>query len=147
MGKMTRLENQHETAEVIYCVTPSVTNDELNALFAAAWLDHRWRDFRPVLSRSLAFISAYHVEHLIGFVNLAWDGGIHAFVLDTTVHPNYRRQGIGRQLVKYAVTVAQDRGIEWLHVDFEPPLQNFYQACEFQPTKAGLIQLQPRTRI
>jgi len=39
----------------------------------------------------LAYACAYDAEHLIGFVNLAWDGGIHTFLLDTTVHPDLQR--------------------------------------------------------
>jgi ribosomal protein S18 acetylase RimI-like enzyme len=101
-----------------YHLNPDVTNDELNALFAAAWPGHISSDFGPVLSRSLAYICAYEDEQLVGFVNLAWDGGIHAFVLDTSVHPNFQRRGIGRQLIKYAADAAKARHIEWLHVDY-----------------------------
>ena len=61
------------------------------ALFAAAWPDHQTRHFAPVLARSLAWICAYADERPVGFVNLAWDGGSHAFVLDTTVDPRWRR--------------------------------------------------------
>jgi ribosomal protein S18 acetylase RimI-like enzyme len=118
-----------------------VTNDDLNALFAASWPAHAESDFQPILSRSLAYICAYDAERLIGFVNLAWDGGIHAFILDTTVHPDLRRRGIGQQLVLKAAAVAQACGVEWLHVDFEPHLRHFYQSCGFQPTEAGLLLL------
>ncbi len=127
--------------DIIYRISPSVTNDEVNALFAAAWSDYTWHDFYPILNQSLAFVCAYHGEHLIGFINLAWDGGIHAFVLDTTVYPTVRRRGIGQQLVRHAV-VAHDCGIAWLHVDFEPHLRDFYQQCGFQQTSAGLMRLQ-----
>jgi GNAT superfamily N-acetyltransferase len=77
----------------------------------------------------------------IGFVNLAWDGGIHAFVLDTTVHPNVRRRGVGRGLVELAVEVARERGVEWVHVDFDGHLREFYYECGFRRTEAGLLHL------
>jgi GNAT superfamily N-acetyltransferase len=77
----------------------------------------------------------------VGFVNLAWDGGIHAFLLDTTVHAAWQRRGIGRRLVGEAVAVAAARGMEWVHGDYEPHLDDFYRACGFQPTLAGLIRL------
>lgn len=95
----------------------------------------------PVLSHSLAYVCAYAGERLIGFVNLAWDGGIHAFLLDTTVHPEAQRRGIGVELVKVAVDTARARGIEWIHVDYEPHLRGFYSRCGFRPTDAGLIKL------
>jgi GNAT superfamily N-acetyltransferase len=126
---------------ITYRVAPSVSNEELNNLFLAAWPDHRWRDFNPILNRSLTFVCAYHASQLVGFVNLAWDGGIHAFILDTTVHPDVRRQGIGINLVKQAVEIAQDKGAKWVHVDYEPHLKAFYQKCGFQHTEAGLMAL------
>jgi hypothetical protein len=72
-------------ADINYRVSPEVTNDGLNALFAVAWQGHTWRDFEPVLNRSLTFVCAYYGARLVGFVNLAWDGGYHAFILDTTI--------------------------------------------------------------
>lgn len=81
----------------LYRISPSVTNEAVNMLFAAAWPDYILKDFEPILSRSLAYICAFQGDWLVGFVNLAWDGGIHAFLLDTTVHPDVRRRGIGQQ--------------------------------------------------
>jgi GNAT superfamily N-acetyltransferase len=122
-------------------ISPTVTNSQLNELFASAWSQHQWRDFQPILARSLLYVGAYADEQLIGFVNLAWDGGIHAFLLDTTVQPAYGRQGLGTQLVQQAVTGARERGIEWVHVDYEPHLRHFYVRCGFAFTEAGLLHL------
>ena len=128
-----------------YRISPAVSNDELNDLFDASWPDHERSDYAPVLERSLAYVCAYDGGRLIGFVNLAWDGGVHAFLLDTTVHPGWRRRGIGRGLVRHAARVAQDRGLHWLHVDFEPELRGFYEGCGFEPTDAGVMRLAPRS--
>lgn len=76
---------------------------------------------------------------LVGFVNVAWDGGVHGFILDTTVHPRLRRRGIGRGLVLRAVAEARRRNVEWLHVGFELHLRNFYDLCGFRTTEAGLL--------
>ncbi len=136
-------KNGYDESEVVYSLSPSVTNNELNLLFTAAWPNHAWRDFQPILSRSLTFVCAYYAERMVGFVNVAWDGGIHGFILDTTVHPDLQRRGIGRQLVQRAAAAAQDAGLEWLHVDYEPHLEGFYHGCGFRSTAAGLMQLQP----
>ena len=127
--------------DILFRVNPLVTNDVLNGLFRASWPAHCDSDFQVVLTRSLLYLCAYHNEQLIGFVNVAWDGGVHAFLLDTTVHPAYRRQGIGLQLVRQAAALAQAKGIHWLHVDYEPHLNHFYQECGFEHTEAGLIHL------
>ncbi|MEP6903482.1 MAG: GNAT family N-acetyltransferase [Actinomycetota bacterium] len=124
-----------------YHVSPAVTNHELNALFVNAWEKHQTWDFLSVLEHSLLFVCALHETQLIGFVNVAWDGAQHAFILDTTVHRDFRRRGIGVQLVKNAAEASKKRGVEWLHVDFEPHLEDFYRKCGFRYTNAGLINL------
>ena len=91
---------------------------------------------------SLGWVCARSEDDLIGFVNVAWDGGVHAFILDTIVTIDARGQGVGTQLVAVAVEGARTRGCEWLHVDFDDHLRAFYfEACGFAPTNAGLIGL------
>lgn len=67
---------------------------------------------------------------------------MHAWIQDTMVAADSRRQGIGIELVALAVRQARAAGCEWLHVDFEDCLKPFYfDACGFTPTNAGLIKL------
>jgi ribosomal protein S18 acetylase RimI-like enzyme len=132
---------QMDDRQVEYRVKPTIANEALNALFADAWQGHQTRDFSPVLARSLSFICAYSDPELVGFVNIAWDGGRHAFLLDTTVRTDMRRRGIGTELVRRAVSAAREKGAEWLHVDYEPRLDGFYRGAGFRETKAGLIRL------
>jgi ribosomal protein S18 acetylase RimI-like enzyme len=81
-------------------------------------------------------------EALIGFVNVAWGGGDHAFLIDTKVRPDHQRQGIGTELVRIAARHAKEAGCEWMEVDFDEPLAAFYlDACGFTPTAAGLLHL------
>lgn len=91
---------------------------------------------------ALTWVGAFSNELLVGFVQVCWDGGAHAFVLDTAVHPSYGRQGIGKELVRIAADEAKAAGCEWLHVDYEPHLTDFYvKACGFSPTDAALLKL------
>jgi GNAT superfamily N-acetyltransferase len=118
-----------------------MTNPALNELFTAAWGKVHSSDFQPILERSLGYVCAHQEERLVGFINVAWDGGIHAFLLDTTVHPAFQRQGIGSALVRHALELARKRSCHWVHVDFEPHLEHFYASCGFRPTLAGLVKL------
>jgi hypothetical protein len=53
-----------------------------------------------------------------------------------------RHQGIGTRLVGVGRDGAQAAGCEWLHVDFDDELKDFYlNACGFTPTSAGLLRL------
>jgi len=122
-------------------VDPFPADAELALLWAAAWEHRGTFAYQHVLERSLCHAGTYAGERLVGFVNVAWDGGVHAFLLDTTVHPDFQRRGIGARLVKLATDEARRRGAHWLHVDYEPHLEHFYQGCGFRPTLAGLIRL------
>jgi GNAT superfamily N-acetyltransferase len=100
------------------------------------------RPWRARLDRhSVTWAGAFAGETLVGFVNVCGDGGAHAFLLDTVVHPAHRRRGIGRDLVRVAAGAAREAGCAWLHVDYEPRLAAFYESCGFAPTAAGLLRL------
>lgn len=135
---MSQAESQ---PEIVLRVNPPVDNQALNDLFAASWPRHRPYDFARDLHYALGFICAYAGERLIGYVRVAWDGAVHGFLLEPTVHPDYRRRGIGTRLVDEARRLAAAHGLEWLHVDYEPELDAFYKNCGFVPTLAGLIRL------
>ncbi|MGH2697985.1 MAG: GNAT family N-acetyltransferase [Actinomycetota bacterium] len=119
-------------------------NSELNALHAEAF-DHRLLDddwWSQVERHSLGWVCAREEAELVGFVNVPWDGALHAFILDTIVASKAGRRGIGTQLVAVAVEEARAAGCEWLHVDFDDHLRSFYfDACGFGPTNGGLIPL------
>ena len=120
-------------------------NADVNALHAVGFthpvLDTDWRS--QVERHSLGWVCAFEAAaRLIGFVNVAWDGGVHAFVVDTLVAPERRHAGVGRGLLEVAQRESRAAGCEWLHVDFEEELREFYVgACGFTSTPAGLIAL------
>ncbi|MFM2076164.1 MAG: hypothetical protein RJA49_54 [Actinomycetota bacterium] len=123
------------------------TNDEVNVLHAEAFTTRvfsadEW-DWEALTERhSLGWVTARRDGTLVGFVNLPWDGLVHAWIQDVMVASAARHSGVGVALVRAAVDGARDAGCEWLHVDFDDDLRPFYfDACGFRPTNAGLIQL------
>jgi ribosomal protein S18 acetylase RimI-like enzyme len=130
---------------VDYRIDPPLDDAALNDLFARAWDDHAAREFAPVLARSLGVVAAFVSDQLIGFVNLATDGGEHAFLLNPTVDVAHRRRGIGTQLLRRATALATERGCKWLHVDYEPALAPFYRAAGFRDSLAGVMRLDRTT--
>jgi GNAT superfamily N-acetyltransferase len=122
----------------------SFESAEATALHADAFdvppLEVDWR--AQTREHSLGWVCARNGDELVGFVNLAWDGRLHAFILDTMVSTRLRGQGVGTQLVAIAAAQARAAGCAWLHVDFWDHLRPFYfGACGFTPTTAGLIRL------
>jgi GNAT superfamily N-acetyltransferase len=124
----------------------AVRDDELSALHHLAFHPDEppgpagvrpWA--RRLAGHSLTWVGAFRSGELVGFAHAVWDGGAHAFVLDTVVHPAVRRRGVGRDLVRAVTAAAFAAGCEWVHVDYEPHNTRFYQdACGFRPTPAGL---------
>lgn len=124
-----------------YQINPAVSSEALNELFATAWDGYVTKDFTAQLEHSLFYICAFSGSRLVGFVKVISDAGVHAFLLDTTVHKEFQHQGIGRELVTRAITESRARGCDWLHVDFEEHLESFYLSAGFKPTLAGLVKL------
>ncbi len=129
--------------EVEYAWRGDATDAELVALTLsyggnaeAGW----WDQIRP---HSLGWVTARTGDgSLAGLVNVAWDGGDHAFLIDTKVRLDLQRRGIGTELVRIAAQHAKRAGCEWLEVDFDDHLASFYfGACAFASTPAGLLHL------
>jgi GNAT superfamily N-acetyltransferase len=122
-------------------------NAAVNALHAEAFgheiLADDW--WAQVNRHSLGWVCAWQDGDLAGFVNVAWNGADHAFLIDTIVAACARHRGIGTGLVTVATERARRAGCDWLHVDFEGHLRPFYVgSCGFTPTDAGLIALPGR---
>jgi ribosomal protein S18 acetylase RimI-like enzyme len=124
-----------------------VANAELNALHAEAFEtrvydDDEWDWVTQLRDHSLGWVLARDGDRLVGFVNVLWDGLVHAWIQDTMVATAARHRGIATELVVRATAESRAAGCEWLHVDFEDHLRPFYlEACGFTPTNAGLIEL------
>ena len=122
---------------------PPLPNEILEALLQAAWEDRAPQDHVRVLGRSLIWFGAYDDGRLVGYANLAWDGWGHAFLIDPTVHPDYRGRGLGRRIVRAALDAAREHPtVEWVHVDAPAELmEKFYVPAGFSPSAAGVIRV------
>lgn len=122
-------------------------NVELDALHTDAFetpasMDEE-KDWKHLVSRhSLGWVTARDGNTLVGFVNVIWDGMVHAWIQDVMVASSHRGSGTGTSLVTSAREACRRAGCEWLHVDFDASLEPFYlQTCGFRPTSAGIIHL------
>jgi len=123
------------------------TNREVNVLHAEAFGtrvfdESEWNWVELVHRHSLGWVVAREGTDLVGFVNVLWDGLVHAWLQDTMVAVAARGQGVGTRIVDHARRSAKEAGCEFLHVDFDDHLAPFYYgACGFRPTRAGLLEL------
>ena len=104
-----------ESMTVTYTWRAEFANDEVNALHAEAF-DTRvftadeWDWVALTARHSLGWVVARDGHALAGFVNVIWDGLVHAWVQDTMVAVSHRGLGVGRKLVKVAVDGARAAG-------------------------------------
>jgi GNAT superfamily N-acetyltransferase len=130
-----------------YAWRGTVTSEELNALHAEAFETRvftvaEWDWARQLEQHSHGWVTARRDGELVGFVNVISDGSVHGWLQDVMVARSAGRQGIGTQVVALARDQARVAGMEWLHVDFDDELRDFYyRSCGFRPTNAGLIEL------
>ena len=91
---------------------------------------------------SLGWVMARHDGALAGFVNVIWDGGVHAWIQDLMVAAGLGGRVSAPPWWPRLVKAPGGAGCEWLHVDFDEEHRAFYvEACGFTPAPAGLIAL------
>lgn len=124
-----------------YAVREPVELATLQSLFRVSWESGEKQGYDRVLERSFTWLTAHDGDDLVGFVNVAWDGGVHLFLLDTTVAPSHRGRGLGLELVRRTVAACRGQG-EWLHVDSDQDLmEHLYSPAGFYPVHAGTAAL------
>lgn len=132
---------------VEYLWRGAFTNAEIHALHAEAFEtrlfdEKEWDWVDQCNTYSLGWVVARHQHRFVGFVNVLWDGLVHAFIEDVMVDATMRHRGIGVGLVEAAGDGARAAGCEFLHVGFDDDLKPFYiDACGFAPVLGGLMEL------
>ena len=132
---------------ITYAWRGSFSNPEIHALHAAAFEtrlfdESEWDWVEQTERHSLGWVVARDGDRFVGFVNVLWDGFVHAFIEDVMVDADVRHRGIGVALVHAARDGARSAGCEFLHVGFDEHLREFYLgACGFEPTGGGLMEL------
>ena len=123
----------------------TLSPEELADLFIRAWGTDK-SGYEDVLARSFTWVTARDGASLVGFVNVAWDGGVHFFLLDTTVDPDHQRRGVGLAVIRAAIDACRGNG-HWLHVDADAELmERLYLRVGFGRTSASITNLQRGSR-
>jgi ribosomal protein S18 acetylase RimI-like enzyme len=97
----------------------------------ATWKVHpRPRQWEKILSNSSAVITAWDDADLIGLARGISDEVRYAQVLEVLVHPDYRRLGIGKELVRRLISdpSMQVRGVNL----GTPSMREFYESIGFR---------------
>lgn len=63
---------------------------------------------KPAFERAVYLLGAFEDDGLVGFIRCSGDGEFEVYVSDLIVDPTYRRRGIGRTLMQYAMEHFKD---------------------------------------
>ncbi len=119
-----------------------VTPQALNALYTAVgWNEGGERTdekTKLVLERAPYFVAAWHEDALVGFGRVLTDV-YWAQLLDVMTHPDYRRQGVAREVVSHLVTYAEKERLSLMLIS-AGGMQSLY-------TRFGFMEADPTTDV
>jgi len=115
-------------------------DDKLNAKEIAdlrkfCGLDHDEREWEACLKQNLLNVSARNSDGDVIGTGFLCGNGRHAELVDLVVHPDYRQNGIGREIVKFIVDYALEHNIRYFGLTYDedqPWLKTFYESEGFQ---------------
>jgi GNAT superfamily N-acetyltransferase len=82
--------------------------------------------------------------HAVGMGRVISDGVSDGYIQDLVVLPEYRKTGIGAQIVSILVKKCIERGISWIGLIAEPDTEKFYLPFGFHPME-GHVPLKFRS--
>jgi GNAT superfamily N-acetyltransferase len=82
--------------------------------------------------------------HAVGMGRVISDGVSDGYIQDLVVLPEYRKTGIGAQIVATLVKKCLEKGISWIGLIAEPDTEKFYLPFGFHPME-GHVPLKFRS--
>lgn len=76
-------------------------------------------------------VSIYHNKILIGFGRIVSDGIYQTLICDVMVHPEYQKQGIGKNVMQALLNKCHKEGIKWVQLFCAKGKQDFYTKLGF----------------
>ncbi len=100
-----------------------------------------FRQCGSIIKYSSVIIGAFDKNALIG-IGRALDDNVYAFLTDILVKPEYRKKGIGAEIVKMLCNWLVKKGIKIIHCSTDKKLAPFYKSAaglEYNPNNITLF--------
>ena len=89
-------------------------------------------------------LCAFDSEQLVGYAAVVSNGVTDAYIQDLMVHPDYQKQGVGRQLMQQILERLRAEGIYMVSVIYGgAELQKYYEGFGFTTMLCGQMELRP----
>ena len=119
---------------IVYRETHDIDLEQLAQLFTSADMGDRAVDrvrLAQQVSGSRFVVSAWDGGRLVGFARAISDGVTNAYISTVAVLPDYRRRGIGREMMR---RLLHDRDGLTFALHSRPEAKQFYVECGFLET-------------
>lgn len=112
-------------------------NDVTNLFSSIGWGNRDPHDVRAAFNKSTFACFAFDGIKLVGFGRTIDDGKYYATVVDVVVHPEYQRQGVGRQIMQNLQGAM--KGFLITTLTAAPEAQSFYAKLGWRKLKTGMM--------
>ena len=116
-------------------IDPNLNAKEIVALRALNGWDSDESEWELCLKQNLLNISVRNENGVVIGVGFLCGNQRHAEIVDLVVHPDYRKQGIGREIVQLVVDYVIKQKIKYFGLTYDtnyPWLKSFYESEGFQ---------------
>ncbi len=110
-----------------------VRPDELARLYnVVGWHVVPEENFRRALAGTYVSIAARCQGELVGYGRALADGGVHSWIHDLIVVPEFRHQGIGGHILRGLIDRLRDDGIPYIGLFAAKDRASFYEGFGFK---------------
>lgn len=94
------------------------------------------------ITNSWYVVTAYRGDVLVGFGRIISDGYLHAIIADMIIAPEYKNQGIGKEILKLLVQEAQKQEVTYIRLFATAENRPFYLKNGFGDCSDGLLGME-----
>ena len=113
----------------------NLTSEEVTNLRKVSGWDHDEKEWDACLKQNIINVSARDDEGKVVGVGFLCGNQRHAELIDLVVHPDFKKNGIGRKISELIVDYALENKIKYFGLTYDktfPWLKSFYESMDFQ---------------
>ncbi|MGL4882456.1 MAG: GNAT family N-acetyltransferase [Waterburya sp.] len=143
-GELFSLDGQNTSQpQIIFSTERDIDFYELEELCdRVGWARRPLRKVKKAIQHSFLVVSMWEVQgkqrKMIGFARATSDHAFNATIWDVVVDPKYQGRGLGKALMKYAISQLRSADISNITLFADPQVVKFYQRLGFMLDPEGI---------
>lgn len=143
-GELFSLDSQDTSQlQIIFSTERDIDFYELEELCdRVGWARRPLRKVKKAIQHSFLVVSMWEVQgkqrKMIGFARATSDHAFNATIWDVVVDPKYQGRGLGKAMMKYAISQLRSADISNITLFADPQVVKFYQRLGFMLDPEGI---------